>query len=134
MGDKEKPRRGGLGGHNRDGASIDTTDCDARAERAQELLDRAVRWREKHPDAWALFTDTLLDEADAGRRAPAKLGIEQVRRHSFPSYPTIYSPVSNDIAPVLGRMFCGQFPEAAEHVELRPSVVDALEIDWSQAW
>lgn len=131
--DSKRPHHGGLGGQSRDGAHIDTTDCDARAERAQALLDKAVRWREKHPDSWRLFCDVLLDEADAGRRAPAKLAIEQVRRHSFASYPTIYSPVSNDIAPVLGRMFCGQFPEAAEHVELRPSVVDALELDWSRA-
>lgn len=133
MNDKKEPRRGGLGGQNRDEAHINTNDCDERACQAQELLDKAVRWREAHPDAWTLFCDVLLDEADAGRRAPAKLGVEQVRRHSFPSFPTIYSKVSNDIAPVLGRMFCAQFPEAAEHVELRPSVVDELEVDWSRA-
>lgn len=133
MGDKEKPRRGGLGGHNRDEAHINTNDCDARAERAQAILDKAIGWRELHPDAWRTFCDVLLDEADAGRRAPAKLAVEQVRRHSFASYPSIYSPISNSLAPALARLFIGQHPEAGQYVETRPSILDELSIDWSRA-
>lgn len=125
------PRRGDkLGGESRM-AATDTTNCAARAERAQELLHRAVSWRRSHPDAWMGIVEAMLHEVDAKRRAPIKWAVEEIRKRDYASFPTPYPSVSNSLCPAFARMVSAEYPRADEYVEKRPSCLDEIAVDWS---
>lgn len=128
---KKEPHHGGLGGRSRDGAHIDTNDCDSRRERAQELLHRAVAWRRSHPDAWMGIVEAMLHEVDAKRRAPIKWAVEEIRKRDYASFPTPYPSVSNSLCPAFARMVSAEYPRADEYVEKRPSCLDEIAVDWS---